>query len=131
MSGAHTPGPWEAVRIYEFIDNPSMRVTAKGGAVFVAQATFDHGARTGGPFLSDVNEMHANARLIAAAPELLQALQDLIEAAESLLGTCGCIRGKTPEHDDLHTHEDWAEKFLNERLQATTAAILKATGGAA
>ena len=58
-----------------------------------------------------------------AAPELLAALRDLIEAAESMQGTFGCIRGRTPEHDDLHTHDQWAEGFLAERLETAKAAL--------
>ncbi len=60
----------------------------------------------------------------------LSELLDLIEAAEAMLGTCGCIRGDTPEDADTHTHDDWAEKFLRERVQQARAALAKATGGA-
>ncbi len=62
--------------------------------------------------------------------QLRRALDDLIEGAESMLGTCGCVRGDTPEDSDTHTHDDWAEKFLRERVQEARAATAKATGGA-
>ncbi len=58
--------------------------------------------------------------------QLCSALLDLIEAAEAMLGTCGCIRGDTPEDADTHTHDDWAEKFLRERVQEVRAAVDKA-----
>ncbi len=47
-----------------------------------------------------------------------------------MLGTCGCIRGETPEDADTHTHDDWAEKFLREHVQQARAALAKAKGGA-
>ncbi len=62
------------------------------------------------------------------ASELLEALQDLAEAAESMLGTTGCIRGDTPEDADTYIHDQWAEEFLQERLEAAKAAIAKAGG---
>lgn len=62
--------------------------------------------------------------------QLRRALDDLIEGAESLLNTCGRIDGDTPEDADTYTHDDWAEKFLLERVTEARAAIAKATGGA-
>jgi hypothetical protein len=59
--------------------------------------------------------------------QLRRALDDLIEGAESMLGTCGCVRGDTPEDSDTHTHDDWAEKFLSERLDAARAALKERT----
>lgn len=72
--------------------------------------------------------MCANARLIAAAPELLSALSDLLEAADSMRATFGRLHGSTPEDCDIETHEQWAEEFLKERAEAARAAIFKATG---
>jgi hypothetical protein len=53
--------------------------------------------------------VNANARLIAAAPDLLEALADVIEMAEAW------ARGKHQSHPD------------NERCEAARAAIAKAT----
>jgi hypothetical protein len=78
----------------------------------------------GDGYLSDATEV-LNA---CGALSLVQALQDLIEAAQSMAGTCGVIRGDTPEDADIHTHDDWAEKFLAERTTAALAAVAKATG---
>lgn len=61
----------------------------------------------------------------------LSELLDLIEAVEAMLGTCGCIRGETPEDADTHTHDAWAEKFLCEHVKQARAAIAQATGEAA
>ena len=57
--------------------------------------------------------------------QLRRALNDLIEGAESMLGTCGVVRGDTPEDADTHTHDDWAEDFLAERTKAAIDLIAK------
>lgn len=60
----HTPGPWE---IHPHQTNI---VRAPGAGYFIAD-TFEHAASK------------ANARLICAAPELLEALQDLVAQAQA------------------------------------------------
>lgn len=57
---------------------------------------------------------------------LLQAMQELIEAAESMLGTCGVDWGDTPEDADTFFHDEWAEEFLSERLAAASLALAAA-----
>jgi len=59
----HTPGPWEVVKIK----------TSTGNYVYRKGSSVDHVATCGNP---------ANAHLIAAAPELLEALK---EAQKALL----------------------------------------------
>ena len=54
---------------------------------------------------------------------LLDALNGLMEAAESMLGTTGVIRGDTPEDDDTFIHDEWAESFLAERCEDARIAI--------
>jgi hypothetical protein len=81
----HTPGPWRTDRPY---DAPSIYVIAGEGATLTRVAS--------------VRDAHkANARLIAAAPELLEALQGLVLALPA----------------------GWS-------MQAARAAIAKATGEA-
>ena len=63
----HTPGPWEA----HFEE--AIRVKNKDGTVAIATNLHLHGRR-------DISEVEANARLIAAAPELLEALQFLLSS---------------------------------------------------
>ena len=65
-----------------------------------------------------------------ALKQARDALADLIEAADSMRGTYGCVRGETPEDDDTHIHDKWAEDFLSERTEQARAAIAKATGAA-
>lgn len=64
MSAPHTPGPWESV-----IDDKWIYVGSKGYANYrnaFAQVDYDD---------VDHEEAEANARLIAAAPALLEALE--------------------------------------------------------
>lgn len=65
MTGKHTPGPWK--QSCESIDPDWHIVTTSGGAVI---------ANVFAP-------QNANARLIAAAPDLLEALLDAVDAWET------------------------------------------------
>ena len=73
---------------------------------------------------------HAASPQPTAAPvaELVEALNNLLEAVESMQGTYGCVRGDTPEDADTFTHDEWAEKFLQERANAAGAALSRAPG---
>ena len=62
----HTPGPWEV----DQIDQSTIQIKAAG--VIVAEVY------SGSTFTRLSDEQQANARLIAAAPELLSALQQAI-----------------------------------------------------
>ena len=69
MTAQHTPGPWAAVPVYQgsidpLCDRP-YQIQCEG--VVIANVS------------SFVHEMQANARLIAAAPELLAALEATID----------------------------------------------------
>jgi len=98
----HTPGPWETKP--EECDKPYIRIrgTRLGSRYKVANAitpVYDGvGAR-------EAEETRANARLIAAAPELLEALRGLMKLDEDL-----CSEGAI------------------EALDKARAAIAKATG---
>jgi hypothetical protein len=74
----HTPGPWEAERVYLTIKDPTMRITANDGALYVAEAVYSHTQQKYSIHVTDADEMRANARLIAAAPELLQELKHAV-----------------------------------------------------
>ena len=60
MSQKHTPGPWEKVELGE-IGN---KITSNGN--FYVHATVD----------TENEELEANSRLIAAAPEMLKLLEE-------------------------------------------------------
>lgn len=75
-----------------------------------------------------IEELRRLAAVEANQAELLEALQNLIEAAESMKGTYTFVQGKTPEHEDHYGHEKWAEEFLQETADAARAAIAKVTG---
>jgi len=69
---SHTPGPWCAKGKSVKRDLTHIGLGDNAG-VHIAVAT---GGKTSGPFFVESDEeVEANARLIAAAPELLEALQ--------------------------------------------------------
>lgn len=96
MSATYTPGPWSI----EKRPGPIYEIHASTDAVAVAYGTH-------------LDEDDANARLMAAAPELLEALRDVTRSFEELLATSG-------------DPDPGAGPFV----LAAKAAIAKATGGA-
>ena len=103
--GTHTPGPWHVTegidRFYngEWIRAGNMRT---GDLVAVCNDFNQHNRDA---------EREANARLIAAAPDLLQALTDLLEAT------------------NYHAKVELTHKLAGARERAQSA-IAKATGEA-
>lgn len=93
----HTPGPWTIAERSKFDrdDEPSFEIVADDAAAFVAALV--------------PNE--ADARLIAAAPDLLAALEALVE------------KGETP-----HPLSGRAPTVRAEDIPAALAAIEKAKG---
>lgn len=106
----HIPGPWSCCQ--ESIDPEWWIVTIRGGLI-----------------VANVNahfRQEANARLIAAAPDLLAALQDCAEALElarDKLGMSGAGDGKDRRADAPDTIG------ASPALRAASAAISKATRG--
>ncbi len=83
ISAAHTRGPWQALA--EECDKPYIRVrgTALGGRYKIANVitpVYD------GIHSREAEETRANARLIAAAPELLAALRKCVAQLEMTTG---------------------------------------------
>ena len=70
----HTPGPWKAVGL-------TVCQVPPGGREIIFGA---HNTRSG-----DKDERQANARLIAAAPELLEALREFVSLMPSAEGLGG------------------------------------------
>lgn len=95
MSTKHTPGPWHAKRKAVYAPTPN-----GGGTRFVAASAGDV------PMGTD-EDSFANARLIAAAPELLEACKHLRRIVM----------------DDYNERDVYRED-----VERATAAIAKATG---
>ena len=107
ISGAHTPGPWAIVDRDDslVIQTESQAKTKYGASRYACLGGFDrHDDK-------QYAEAKANARLIAAAPDLLEALQDLF------IDCMAC------DYNDGFNTSPLAKKVR--------AAIAKATGGAA
>ena len=90
----HTPGPWNVTGLY---------VRERDGGLIASILDLWHGQRT------PKAKKNANARLIAAAPELLAALEELLWSAS---------------RTSLETDGDYSNAFT-----AARAAIDKATKG--
>lgn len=102
----HTPGPWEYLED-DCHDDERHGVIAKCTDLWIATC-FRSGTET-----STEAEAEANARLIAAAPELLTSLRGLLAITVHPYDGAEFEDGEVPEVD------------------AARAAIAKATGGAA
>ena len=70
MTAKHTPGQWA----YHNTPTPFIHVAAGGLPICEIYTSTAHGQSMG--------EQFANARLIAAAPELLEALAEVVNAAD-------------------------------------------------
>lgn len=101
----HTPGPWSVDEVSEYTG--AVRITAANGDVVARAACY-------GPQSETPHAQAANARLIAAAPELLEALRGLHEAFE--LASVNCT--------------DRVDFSTDPRPAAALAAIAQATRGA-
>jgi len=101
----HTPGPWE-------LDEEGDTIRADGEFVTRISKSRYHDDR-------DDPEAQANARLIAAAPELLEALNNAAQVFSNLYSAAKISRNDQGADDP----NDW--KF---HLDYTLAAIAKATG---
>lgn len=90
--GAHTKGPWEFGPGYEPGDT-KFDLFAPGGVQVIAQASYEN------MWLSahDATTDAANARLIAAAPDLLAACQEALTYCEHLKSS---MFGVEPSHAD-------------------------------
>lgn len=72
----HTPGPWHVVPYGD--GNQKVVCSDEAGNWRIAFMATSSGSR------EELAEIKANARLIAAAPELLEALKDLVTSVEAL-----------------------------------------------
>ena len=117
MTTKHTPGPW----VYELESvDPSWAIVATASGAIVANVNSETGPdATSAPAMRVIPDA-ANARLIASAPELLSALQGIIDYAETeayaLEELADCDEAK----------EQAASAYA--AVEVARAAIAKATG---
>jgi hypothetical protein len=106
----HTPGPWVADAIAE---NGDIRIACVNLPLVIAST---HNGASIGEILNGLPPelQWANARLIAAAPELLDALRMFVAA-----------------EDDWNARDGTFDDPLTDAYLAARAAIAKATGEAA
>lgn len=107
MTEAHTPGPWEWV---ERNGEPHVRLRgSEDDVIYLHSEIGDYGMSC----FEYMEISAADARSIAAAPEMLAALKGL----EGILDTAESNASGNPE---------W--EYVSKRVNAARAAILKATG---
>jgi hypothetical protein len=106
----HTPGPWEAQWSTRTNGGPK-----QGWHVFNRETVDVDGIVCD---LPDGNDADANARLIAEAPAMLDALRDATDALEKI------VVDEERRARDLHHREAWMPlKFSEARLTKARAAI--------
>jgi hypothetical protein len=107
MKTTHTPGPWSVWTLADSMIDVAVGPAAGGVAVCQIVTADGRGINT----VSAMEAGNANARLIAAAPELLEALQDARAALAASTGAFGAC---------------WDDTSLLIRIDN---AMRKATGG--
>lgn len=80
MKNEHTPGPWTRKEGERFKHDQSAGVRTQNGTYIAAALDLNQTDRDA--------EVEANARLIAAAPELLQALLTVLDQVDYVAGNC-------------------------------------------
>ena len=117
MTGQHTPGPWVYRDESDMVpDEPFWIGVEHPNWGFVSHAA----ARAGCTEAEELGDMEANARLIAAAPELLAALVALHDN----------VRAQDLD-DALKPPNPPSEEQYQQCMRNAAAAIAKATGSAA
>lgn len=101
----HTPGPW-IVEQYQgetnVISNCDRdRKDADVGVVFVLAGRI--GGKIHGENFDDLSEIQANAHLIAAAPDLLEALEAVIKVADRNTAVFNRAKAATAKARGDHT----------------------------
>lgn len=69
---SYTPGPWDYWSGYNPVDELEAQITTEDGDIVIAS------------YNRQIPEGEANAKLLAAAPELLEALQSCIQQITAL-----------------------------------------------
>ena len=114
MSASHTKGPWEASDRGDYDDFDGDSRVVLGDDIRVA-VVHDRGTQ----------EAEANARLIAAAPDMLEALEAMEVAYEAENNEAEFFKDYD-EDPFLRAHE--MERYQNHAKHLARAAIAKAKG---
>ena len=115
LKQGHTPGPWVYVDAEKEASMQFRKLCViRGGGKEITSFSW----QTPSKAFPSKEESQANARLIAAAPELLEALQGAIGALEQDVDTGA-------DYNDA----DWSG-IAQQRLDDARAAIARATGAA-
>jgi hypothetical protein len=122
MSAMHTPGPWAIHERFPDYIVPLDHAGRKCGAAADDEVDLREYAQTiasvqSGKRHRTPEEVSANARLIAASPDLLEALKDAV----------GALEFSRDYHSDLSNAE---QAFAQDKLDKALAAIAKARGEA-
>jgi hypothetical protein len=124
----HTPGPWRA-HFYE-----TNQRTHLGDWYFTQEPTSTSGPVRFRKVGAGNAEAAANAALIAAAPEMLEALVELaevnIERGEVCCSSCGCSVEPSEGYCGCDPEDSTLDAVTFARRQRARAAIAKATEGA-
>lgn len=105
----HTPGPWSYCGINR---GGCICGLVFGGEFAIATTSMCHDEELRG-HEPDLDERKANARLIAAAPDLLKALVDLVEINVQHNNACEAVIGRPV---------GWKDDYLNSAREAIKAA---------
>lgn len=109
-----TPGPWQITRNqyseYCSTENCELAIKGNDGEMNLVVA---------GVVSDCIDEHKANANLIAAAPDLLQTLQTLVDRID--------YYASLPDRGEVNI-EDWAYTAGSDDMNAARAALAKALG---
>lgn len=117
----HTPGPWRSAETIVWALDETGTVNRFCAAVCGGYVL--HSERAGGSIRTSAEELAANTRLIAAAPQLLEALEE----AEKDLAACSISIHRDLVHRG-NTMWEGVPEILDARIKHIRAAIAAAKG---
>lgn len=111
----HTKGPWiYDKRLYgSRITSPNISITYVNGDIPCIARVFRHKSAKGIKVYSDDEEAEANAKLIAAAPEMLDALIHQYTWVKGLYDLYKINETKHPQSDLVNTERDLRQLIEN------------------
>src|SRR5574343_664792 len=122
MNANHTPGPWRIKMPKETIcKESSEKISIRSAGIHVATI------HTGGLDYHPSESAKANARLIASAPELLEACKQTIDRLEAWLDGA---RVAEKQSQDRHSAAAYHNEMMNyaHLIDVMASAIAKAEG---